>query len=310
MPDTKIIKTKKLTWLNIYNAGKNEIEYLRKKFKFNRLDLDDSLAKQHSQQPKINIRADYIFVVLLFPRYDKKEKKIISEEIDIYITNDHLITIQNIKNGEVNKLFELCEQNQAEKEFIMDKSPLLLLYEILDKLYSGCLPMIDHLSLNINEIEDNIFNKEERKMTEKILIVKRNTINFSKIIQSHKRILRKIIFCGRHFGAEKIEIDLFYNDLVDYTKNIWDTVETYQKTIENLNDTNNTLVNFRLNDIMKTLTIFSVIVFPLTLAAALFGMNTFDMPIVGTENDFWVIISFMMIATVGMFYYFKHRKWI
>ena len=81
--------------------------------------------------------------------------------------------------------------------------------------------------------------------------------------------------------------------------------------VEALEYTNDSKLSYKMNDVMKTLTIFSVILFPLTLLAAIFGMNiTHGMPFVDNENGFWIIIGFMVLGTVGMFGFFKKKRWI
>ena len=98
---------------------------------------------------------------------------------------------------------------------------------------------------------------------------------------------------------------------MEHTKRIWENLATQKETIEILNNTNESLLNFRISNIMKTLTIFSVIVFPLTLLAAIFGMNVIDgMPFTETENGFWIIIAFMMIGCFGMILFFFKKKWL
>ena len=305
MSEIKTLKSKNFTWFSIYDAKADEINFLRKKFHFHELDLEDAYAKKQSQRPKIDVRENYIFLVFLFPYYNAILKKIEPKELDVFITKDHFITLQNIHKGEVTNFFAECQK----KPNLIKGTPFYALYQILNRLYKICFPMLDHISLDINHIEDNIYAKKERQIVEKILAVKRNIMNFLKIMQPHKRILRKISTDNFSFSQTEKELPIWYNDLIDLTKNIWDTLANYQQTIDNLEDTNNILVSFKLNDIMKTLTIFSVIVFPLTLMAAIFGMNVADMPIVGSPNDFWIILTIMLIASICMFSYFRHKKW-
>lgn len=81
--------------------------------------------------------------------------------------------------------------------------------------------------------------------------------------------------------------------------------------VEVLNDTNESLLNDKMNQIMKTLTIFSVIVFPLTLFAAIFGMNTIEgMPFMEIDHGFWYVIVIMLLATGGMLIFFKRKHWL
>jgi len=310
MPESHIIKSRKLSWLNIIKASEKEISYLKKKFKFNHFDLNDAYAHKHAQRPKIFFRPNYIFIVLLFPVYNRKTREIKPAEVDIFITKDHLITIHYNQLAPLKNFFESCQKNKAEKDLYLNETPGMLLYEILDRLYVSIFPMLDHISLNINFIEKNIFSGKERQMVKEILIIKRNIVYFRKIMQVHKNILKKIIMQKSFLLNSKEKNIIFYNDLVDYVKNIWDLLENYQQTINALEDTNNAMATFKLNDIMKTLTIFSVIVLPLTLTAAIFGMNVVNMPIAGTPLDFWKIIIIMICAVILMFAYFKRKKWI
>jgi magnesium transporter len=103
----------------------------------------------------------------------------------------------------------------------------------------------------------------------------------------------------------------YYSQLIDYSKTIWRILDNQKEMIEVLNSSNESLLNYRISDIMKTLTIFSVIVFPLTLLAAIFGMNTVNgMPFVGTENGFWIIIAIMLTGCLGMLLFFEKKRWL
>ncbi len=308
MPEKQIIKSNKLSWINIVNASEEEISYLKKKLKFNQLDLNDAYSHRHAQRPKINIRPHYLFIILLFPVYDRKNREIKPAEIDIFITKNHLITLHYNQLKPLKDFFKNCLNDKNEKDLYLNQSSAMLLYEILDRLYVSVFPMLDHISLNLNAIEKNLFRGKERQMVKEILVVKRNVVYFRKIMQTHKNVLKKFI-AAKPPSQEKEET-IFYQDIIDYTKNIWDLLENYQQAINALEDTNNALVTFKLNDIMTTLTIFSVIIFPLTLMAAIFGMNVIHMPIVGSNLDFWKILGIMLIITIGMFTYFKHKKWL
>lgn len=311
MSQTQIIKSLKFSWLNIINASTEEVDYLKKKFKFHQLDLDDASAHKHAQRPKISIQPNYIFMVLLFPVYNRKSRDIKPTEIDIFITKDHLITIHYNQLAPLKDFFENCLKNKNDRDIYISESPAMLLYEILERLYISLFPMTDHISEDINNIEKNIFTGNEREMVREILVVKRNIVYFRKIMQFHRNILRNFIKMQlKMFSKHEKIIDTYYNDLFDHVHAIWDILENYQQTIDALEDTNTTQVSFKLNDIMRTLTVFSVIVFPLTLLAAIFGMNVKYIPFLGGDHDFYKIMCIMLVASIGMYSYFRHKKWI
>ncbi|MCX6740352.1 MAG: magnesium transporter CorA family protein [Candidatus Parcubacteria bacterium] len=310
MSQTKIIKTSELSWLDISFASEKELDYLRKKFKFDDADLADSLAHRHAQRPKILIRPNYIFMVIIFPIYNRKTREITPTEIDLFITSDHLISIHYNQIKPLIDFFEICAESKTERESYLSDTSIMLLYEILNRVYLTLFPMLDHLSLDINNIERNIFAHKEREMVQEILVIKRNIVYFRKIMQSHRMILSKLIRQRLNFIREDAETDILLHNLPETVQDIWETLDIYQKTIDALEDTNNALVSFKLNDIMRTLTIFSVICFPLTLMAAVFGMNVVQMPFINNTLGFWEILGLMAMASVSMYLYFRYKKWI
>lgn len=310
MSQTEIIKSSKLSWLNIVDASEKEITYLKKKFKFNQLDLNDSYSHKHAQRPKIVVRPNYIFVVLLFPIFNRSTREIKTAEIDIFITRDHLITMHYNQAKTLKNFFREIRDNKKERELYLNQSSAMLLYEILDKLYVAIFPMLDHTSMNINKVEQSIFSSKSRETVEEVLLMKRNIIHLRRIMQVHKNILKKLARLSTPFFNRAQKATIFFNDLVNYTKNIWDILENHRQTIMALEDTNNALLTFRTNNIMRTLTIFSVIIFPLTLIATLFAIDATYIPILGSYLDFWKIIGILLIVAVIMLIFFKRKKFI
>jgi magnesium transporter len=99
--------------------------------------------------------------------------------------------------------------------------------------------------------------------------------------------------------------------LLDQAKEIWDTLENLKETIEALQQTNESQISFQLSDIMKTLTIISVITFPLTLIATVFGMNTvISMPLTRSPFGFWYVLGIMFVLMLTMLLIFKKKGWL
>ncbi|MFA5125233.1 MAG: magnesium transporter CorA family protein [Patescibacteria group bacterium] len=297
-------------WTNIVDAQKEEINYLRKKFKFNELDLRDSFSKNLAQRPKFYVRNNYCFLILQFPIYNRKTRTVDAEEVDFFISDHSLITCHKNNLPPLVELFNLCLSDKFYREQYLSGNNMMLLYEIIVRLQEYCYPIMDHMSVDIQSIEKNIFDGREREMVREILLTKRNILNFRKIMEAHKGVIQKL---GRSsvWYLDSSEMKTFYNDLIEHTKNIWDILSEQKEMIEALEDTNSSLISFKLNDIMRTLTVFSVIVFPLTLLAAIFGMNTIGgMPFVDNPNGFWIIIFIMIVGAICLFFYFKKKRWI
>jgi len=169
--------------------------------------------------------------------------------------------------------------------------------------------MLVHISTDIDNVENQLRTEFEKGTITEILRIKTNIVNFRQAMQPHKQVIRNLIAeAPRFFPIEQLQV--YFNNLVNYTKEIWDLLDNYKDTIDALHETNISLIDFRINEIMKTLTIFSVIVFPLTLLASIFSMNVPGMPLTTNPNGFWIILMLMLAGTLGMLWFFEKKKWL
>jgi len=305
--DNPNTKNGKLRWINICNAGKSEIEYLRKKYKFELPLLQLSSSKKISQRPVIEKRQNYLFLILHFPILS--EGNIIAAEIDFFIGHGYLITLHNKNIPSLNEIFNLYKKDGESLLAFKTESSAVLLYEILEKLVLSCYSIIDESSISINKIQEQIFSQEQKRAVTQILILRRNNVNMRKILRNHKDIIKKLKEMESSIVPQS-KIKNYYNRLIEHTKDIWENLENHKEMIEILNSTNESFLNYKISDIMKTLTIFSVIVFPLTLLAAVFGMNFPIMPFVDNPYGFWIIVTIMIMSSLGMLLFFEKKKWL
>jgi len=310
MAQQTILKSVKYKWINTTNASKKELTSIQKKYNLNQLDIDDSYPAKKAQRPKISFRSDYIFIVLLFPYYDKKNAELRPSEIDIFLTKDTIITIHRNKIKPLKDFFNKCQADRDFRKKALNKSPDILLYHIFDLIYQNIFPMLDHISLDLNNLEKMIFAGNKKGTVEQIFILKRNIVSFKTTMQVHKNIIRKFMHHNKLFTDNQNQLNVLFNDLVDYTKNIWDALEGYHLTINDLEKSYNSLATDKINTIMKTLTIFSVIVLPLTFICAIFTMDVSWMPIRDSYLDWHKIVGIQIIAIILMLLFFKRKKWL
>ncbi len=303
----KILKSKNLTWINITKPAKKEIGYLQKYFDFHPLDLEDCLPPL--QRPKLLEHHNYLFMILQFPVYNRKTKTLKSTEVDFFITPKHLITVHNNELKPLKDFFELCDKDISAQEKYINGDASSLLYEILDRLLNYCFPMLNHISQDIDNIEKEIFTGYEKKMVHKILNTKRNIVNFRKAMQAHKNVIKRLAARIPKF-LERPKQKVYFNNLIEYTKDIWDLLQNHKETIDALHDTNESLISFRLNDIMKLLTIISVTLLPINMIASVFGMNTEYLPLIKLSWGFWSILVIMLVVIAIMLVIFKKKKWL
>ncbi|MDD2646363.1 MAG: CorA family divalent cation transporter, partial [Patescibacteria group bacterium] len=261
------------------------------------------------QRPKVNLQNDYLFMVLLFPVYRRKTREIITAELDVFIGKDYLVTAHNNDLSPLINLFNLCQINENQRQKYFKNNPTFLIYEVLNRLCCYCQPILDDMQLATASIEEHIFRGYERRMVREILIVKRNIINLRQITRVHESVLSQFVTKGEKF-LDFSGIKANFLELIESTGDMWNLLENLYQNIEALEETNNSLVSFRLNDIVKILTTISVLALPITIVTSLFSMNIHHSPLIDYPAAFWILISGMIILFAFLLFYVKRKKWI
>lgn len=297
----------KVTWINVLNAGKKELEYLRKKFGYPLAHLQMCSANVFSQRPAIQHSDGYIFVILHFPIL--VDGTIVATEVDFFFGHGYLVTIHNGNIPSLNDFFNLCKKDGDSLLAFQHESSSILLYELLEKMILACYPLLDKASIEITRVQEKIFQQDSKKAVTEILQLRFNITNFHKIMHAHKKIITKMMEMRSKIISAK-QLNDYYKRLIDHTISIWEILENQKETVKILSSTNESLLNYRLSEIMKTLTIFSIISFYLTFIAALFAMRANDMPIVDEPNAFYIILGLMAIVGLSIVFIFSRKKWL
>ena len=296
-----------LTWINVVAPGVETATELAERFGWHPLDVEDIVSKR--QRPKIDDYEDdgYLFAVLHFPAYDKAIQRLNAAELDVFIGADYLVTIPNRELLPVTRLFARCENDDALREQLFAKGAGRLLYEVLDDLFDYCFPILDKIGHKLDSIEDDMFEKRAEDVVRDISNVKQEIISYRKVIKPERSTLRVLERRVDKFLPE--ELDLYFDDIVDSAERIWDQLDNYKEVVDGLESTNESVISHRQNDVLRVLTIFSVILLPLTLISGIFGMNV-HFPGFDTAALFWVIAGLMVAMIVAMFGFFRWKRWL
>jgi magnesium transporter len=302
-PNVETIEAHGLRWLNIERPGPTDRAWLEEHFEFHPLDYEDVTSS--NQRPKIDAYDDYLFIVLHFPVFDKAVGRLNTAELDIFVGPDYLITLPNRAIPPVGYLFDRCESSEELRESLLSKGPGYLLYKIVDDSFDYCFPMLRKVGNKLERIEEDIFEGRSEEVVRDISNVKQEIINFRKIIRPERPVLRDLERTKQRYMAE--DIDIYFDDIVDASERIWDMLENYKEVIEALEDTNESVLAHRVNDVLRVLTAFSVVILPLTLIASIWGMNV-GVPGEDSNAAFWAIIAAMVVLLSSMLAYF--RGWL
>ncbi|MHB1161299.1 MAG: magnesium/cobalt transporter CorA [Chloroflexota bacterium] len=301
----QIVRHGKMTWINVERPTRDEIEWLRQNYPFHPLHLDDCLSK--IQRPKIDEQDEYLFIVLHFPVFNKMAGVTVSSEVDIFLGSNYFVTVHTGDIKPLRRMFQECFHNQGTRQELMGRSTGYLLYRVVDRLVDYCFPILNKIDTNLEAVEDTIFEENIRRTVRDISVIRRDIINFRRIIKPQIPVIASLEHKKTPFLQEELED--YFGDIADHVAKIWDILEDYKEVVEGLADTNDSLTSYRLNEVMKILTTISVIMLPLTLVSGIYGMNI-DLPFQQHRFSFLMVAGVMLAIAVGMLTYFRRRGWI
>lgn len=299
------LESKEVRWLIAERATPEELESLHDSIALPSALIEELTVPSH--RPKVVTHDHNLYLVLHFPVYDPQERMVVAREIDFVIAKDTVLTVHY---DTIPPLEEIKNRLGAEeyRTRYFGSSSHVFLQHFISELFNFSLSELDHIKKEIDAVEENIYQGKGREMVEAISRVKRNLINFGGAMMPQHAVLETLQEYGvRFFGTGSL---LAFRDLLHQYHLIRNLLKTHNETLNALDRTNFSLITTHTNEIMKILTIMAFATFPLMLFTSLFGMNTKTLPIVGSPNDFWIIVGIMVLATAAMFSYFKNKKWI
>jgi magnesium transporter len=302
-----------VTWVNLLSPTTAEAQELAVRFGWHPLDVEDVLSRR--QRPKVDVYAGdddgaggYLFTVLHFPVYDANVGRLNAGELDAFIGPDYLVTLPVVELRPVSLLFRRTQESEELREQLLKRGSGRLFYEVLDDLYDYCFPILDKIGFKLEQIDESIGGDEgARELVTDIHKVKQEIISYRKIIKPQRPTLRQLERQIERFLPE--ELELYFDDIVDASERIWDLLDNYKEVVEALEDTNESLISHQQNDILYVLTIFSVVMLPLTFLTGFFGMNV-HFPGIDTWGAFWGSLGLMAVAIVGMLAFFRWKRWL
>lgn len=291
-----------MEWVHFERTSEKELRVLRERFGFHQVDVSE--VPPPLQRPKVVHREGYIFMVMPFPLFDYRTRIITASEVDFFISKDRLVTVNPDGLPAILRVFEGFAEKGAKRQNVAQT-----LLDLLDSLLEAQFPMLVHLSQDIDEVEKGLFRPDQREAILELMRIKTNIVNVRKAMQGHKKVIRMLM--SEADGILPLgRLDEYYNRLVDYTKEIWDTLEVQRDTINALHEAHSSLLENRTNEVMKTLTVFSVIIFPMTLIATLFAMRVGGTPWESDPLGFVYVILIIVALGGSMFAYFRGKRWV
>lgn len=294
-----------VTWVDLENPSAEEIRGVMEEYNIPPELLGDLTgpvprSTAHSAGTATKITID-------FPVVRKKAIET-SHEIKFIITQKTLVTVHYEDVGALHRFSKEFEVITTLHRSGKEMHGGLLFLALMSSLYDGLSAKLDYIDSRMDFIETEMFDEREREMVFEISRVSQTLITFRQILFSHAEVLgvaRPMLLSifGDAFTASLEEITFYHQYLARRT-------ETLSASLQELRNTNDSLLTTKQNEVMKALTVMAFVTYPLALIAAVFGMNTEHAPFVGSPYDFWMVLGLMLGAGLVLFIYFKYKRWL
>jgi len=289
-------------WIDLNSPTKEEVDSLMLTQNVDPIIAKDLLSPTPTQHAKDGDKA--IYIVLHVPSFKHSHAVSGAQEVDFIIFKDGLVTT---RYDSIDALHYFAKQVEV-SEILNRGENLHLFFGIMKEIYKSIADELAYMGDWMEEIEKNIFEGREKEMVFTISSASRNLLNFKRIVDPHGNIFEFI----REIGTEKFgkEFGVQAKSLTEEWHRVIKMIGNQMDLVTELRETNNSMLSTKQNEIMKVLTIMAFVTFPLSLIASVFGMNTSYLPIVGSRYDFLIVMGIMVGATLIMFTFFRHKKWL
>lgn len=302
----KTINANKITWIDVEKPSQKDLDELKEKYNLHPFIVQQFLPPIH--RPKIEEYPEQLFIVLHFPVFNPETNQTKSAELDFIVTPDTLITSHAQEIPNLKTFFDDCNLQDYHQDQHFKSSGHLLM-GLLDWLIDSCLPMLDNISEKIERIEGQVFQGKEKEMLTEIAMAKKDLIDFRRALKPQRSVLEILAKKSRWFFGQ--ELQSLSQEVVGSSIRVWNVLENHRELINSIEQTNNSLLSYKLSDIMKFLTVVSFITFPLSVIVGFFGMNVFSkIPSIQSHYAWVIILIFMALTTGVMVVYFKKKKWL
>lgn len=305
----KLIRDRRgLLWVDFTSEPPETCLPILQGFGFHPLAIDDALQETHV--PKLDDWGDYLYIVLNYMNLANSDESWDTEvdELDIFLGSNYIVTHHDHPILAIDETWNSCDRDPRTLQEGADH----LLYKITDYLVTEYMPIVEKIDDSIDQIEDQVFDRPSPRTLEKLFALKRVLLAMRRILLPQREVLNKLARDDYKIVDPKDRI--FFRDIYDHLVRLHDLNESLRDLVGGALDTYLSVVNNRMNEVMKTLTIITTLFMPLAFVTGFFGMNFFE-PL-GLMRDwtaspaFYIMLAITVLLPIGMYIWMRRRTWV
>jgi len=297
-PDDK----NKIMWLDLVDPDEEDYRTLREQFNFHPLAIEDTTRRNH--RPKVEGYPDYYFVVFYSIEADEHSGRLRLKPLYLFIGSNYLVTIHP---------YPIRQIQETLRRWRDPKSPLgqdlgALVWALLDALVDDYFPVIDQIAERIADLETRIFEEFDENALQDIFNLKKDLLAVRRVVAPERDVLN--VMLRREIPVFDEHDVAYLQDVYDHIVRITDSIDTYRDLLSSALDTFLSVQSNRLNQVVKVLTVTSIVLMSVTLVAGIYGMNFKHMPELDWRYGYAWALGLMVLISVSLIVWFRRIKWL
>jgi magnesium transporter len=294
-------------WVDFQGAPDTEASpILLNTFHFHPLAVDDALQENHV--PKLDDWSEYLYIVLHALVFDSAELDIDTLELDVFLGSNYIVTHHDLAIEPLERVWSAVQRDERH----IGSGTDFVLYRLTDEIIANFMPVVEQFDLQIDNLENEIFNGQQSETLEKIFKIKRAILFLRRILAHQREVVNKL--ARDEYQVIDLEDRIYFRDVYDHLVRLFDIAEGVRDMIGGTLDTYLSVINNRMNEIMKTLTVITTLFMPLSFITGFFGMNFFE-PVGLFENwtrmgAFLTTLLIIGATPFVMVQWMHKRKWM
>jgi len=301
----RIIKNK-TTWVDILNPSKKDIEYVGKLHKFHPIILDELLHT--SARSRVEAHQKYLFLTYHLPVYDGNMKTSRRAEVDFLITKDKVITVHYEDLEAINNFWRRLSNDKNFKDRALGGNTGFILYYLIEEILAFSQRQLRHIEDKTTHISEQLFQKKESVLLERISYLKRDILDYSIISEPQKMLLESLKEVSNIFWGEEMKI--YFSDLSGDHLKILQYLNNYKETVAALEQTNSQLLSAKTNAVMQKFTVLAFLTYPVVIITSLFNVGIVNTLIKNDPVVFFGILAGSIFISFILLIFFRKRGWL
>lgn len=291
---------------NENGAHPEALRILRDVFEFHPLAIEDALIENHV--PKVDDWGSYLYIVLYAVHFERGKEHLETRELDVFVGPNYLVTYRTEEVRALEQQWRVTQRDARHTRRGVD----YLLYELCDAIATDYLPVMDAMDEAVDLLQDAVFERTDARLVERIFMLKRAVLDLRRVLGPQREVLNKL--SRGDFAVIDDKDRVYFRDVYDHFVRLVDLNESLRDVVGGVLDTYLSVAANRTNEIMKALTIVSLMFLPLTFITGFFGMNFFGGSIELTFETsrglfFLASMAIMIALPLAMLLYIRRRGW-